>query len=803
MMDAMPEVEVPDPSIRQASPPPWFRWIPPALYVLLPGILIFSSVGSGQILFGTDAIGGLFHVRGAIARAFREGRLPVWEPHVMAGQPLLAAAHGAVLYPATWLLLVVSPGTFWTLTQFIHLALAGIFARAWLKGGLGISEGGATVGGLLYLMSGFVVSHLYLGHINHVWAYAWIPALLWRLECFLAAPTLRNGFWLALVQALLYLAGIPPYLFYGGLLVLARLVHFVAVGPGVRTHRVKAVASSAGWFTLGLLFCAPQLLSTAELIGQAQRISINTYDFVTSFSVAPVNLITLLAPTFFGDAREAPFWCHGTIWESSGFVGLAGLGLAGLGLAGRHPQRWLWAGIAVFGVLLAFGRYSPAFRIFYHVVPGAGLFRAPGRYLLLFTVAVTALAAMGFERLLTEERSLRRHVYWGAGAAVVVVLTAGALRLSLGSEDAPAPGWWNSLVAHERTEFKAENGADAPPASRPMAAKSLVWASLCAAALALGLARRGAAAAIGLSALLVGELWVYNARHFVGQPLAEMEWPPEFVSLVRNHPRYPFRIVTVTPQQTPSIGMCQFAGIDHLGGYDAMMLRRYVELLNVARGKPASELVVAMVHAIPGPLFDLMGARYWIVPGPQREPPGWKTVGSLPSGIVYENPKALPRAFLVGRSVVIEGSEDRLKFLSSPSFDPRRVVVLESPSRTPLTGPEEVGGTVGLASMEPGAYSLEVECPVEALLVLTEAWYPGWSVRVDGAPGELLRANHLIQAVRLPPGKHQVEFSYHPRYLRLGFVLAALALLVPLGLLAIQRRKLKTESGESALAAPR
>jgi hypothetical protein len=786
----MPEGEGSTAPVAPDSPDPRLRWVPLALFLVLPGLLVYSSVGSGQILYGSDALSGLYHLRGAISRAFSEGRLPVWEPHVMAGQPLLAGGHAAVFYPPTWLLLVLSISTFWTLTQVLHLSLAGLFAREWLKRGLGISEFGATAGGLLYLLSSFVVSHLYLGHINHVWAYAWIPALLWRLELFLTASTIRHGVWLALVFAMLYLAGIPPYVFYAGLLVAARFVHYVGVGPGPRKDRIRAVGWSVPWFVLGLLLCAPQVLSTAELSSQAQRTSINTYDFVTSYSVAPISLFTFLAPTFFGDAREAGWWCPRGIWESSGFVGLSGLALATLGALGRHPQRRLWAGVAVVGVLLALGRYSPVFKVFFHLVPGVSLFRAPARYLLLFTVAVTALAAMGVQRLVTGDETLRRHSSWVAGAALVVVLACGGLRLSLGPLDGPEPGWWSSLVGREKEAFKEVEGKAAPPASRPMAAKSLVWASACAAAVAVTLlVRRGMAGAAALTLLLVGELWVYTSRYYVGYPVAELEWPPEFVSAIRQHPQYPFRIVTVTPEQTSAIAMCELAGIDHLGGYDALMLRRYTEFMNVARGKPASDVVVAMVHARPGPLFDLMGARIWIVPGPKQEPPGWRAVGELASGIVYENLGALPRAFLVGRSVVIESSEERLRFLSQPGFDPRRLAVLESPLQAPLSGPEETGGTVHLASAEPGLYSLRVECPAEAVLVLSEAWYPGWSVVVDGLPGELLRADHLIQAVRVPAGRHDVQFRYRPRFLAAGFGIAAAAVGIFVGLLFFRRTR--------------
>src|SRR5689334_7266512 len=94
---------------------------------------------------------------------------------------------------------------------------------------------------------------------------------------------------------------------------------------------------------------------------------------------------------------------------------------------GRHRQRHLWAGLALLGVLLALGRYTPVFRAFFHLVPGAGLFRVAVRYLLPFTLAATPLAALGVERLRTGDESLRRQLAWVAGAAGLFLLgTLGA-----------------------------------------------------------------------------------------------------------------------------------------------------------------------------------------------------------------------------------------------------------------------------------------------------------------------------------------------------------------------------------------
>jgi len=726
------------------------RWIPTALFIVLPGLLVLPALRPGSFLYGIDVHGGFYHLRGAVGRALAEGRLPVWDPHVVCGAPLLAAMHAGVLYPPTWLAAALSPGLFWTLTAWIHLTLAGAFAFAWLHRGLGLTRGGALVGALLFMLSGFLSSQIFAGHIPHVSTVPWMAAVLWRLERFLSGPTLRRGLLLAAPTALMILAGFPHFVLIAAFAVLARLGQFILEERPAWAVRARIAGRAAAAFALAGLLAAPQLLPTLELVGLAQRASVNTYDFVTSYSLPLPHLLTMIVPEALGDPRQAPT-------DSSGFVGLAGLALAAVGLLGPHPQRRLWAGLALLGVLLALGRNTPAFGAFFHLVPGVSLFRVPARYLLLFALGAAPLAALGFERLRNGDEALRRHLAWSAGIAGALLLAV----LGFGC----TPG--------------------------PFLDRGLLWAALTLAAVAglllalRGRRLRGGGVAVALGLLMTAELAGHNSRYFDRLPTEGMEWPPEFVSRARSHPAFPFRIATVTAQQTNAIGKCQLSGLDHVGGYDPMMLRRYTELVNVARGKPASDVVIAMVLASPGPVFDLLGARWWIVPGPRQEPPGWSTIGQLDSGFVYENPKALPRAFLVARSVVIDSSEERLSFLAGKSFDPHRVVVLESPA-TPSSGGAE-DGDVRIDSMEPGSYSLTARCTTETTLVLSEASYPGWSASIDGKSTPIFRADHLLQAVRLPPGRHEVTFRYRSRFLGLGFALAALGLLAPLAVLAVRR----------------
>ncbi len=71
------------------------------------------------------------------------------------------------------------------------------------------------------------------------------------------------------------------------------------------------------------------------------------------------------------------------------------------------------------------------------------------------------------------------------------------------------------------------------------------------------------------------------------------------------------------------------------------------------------------------------------------------------------------------------------------------------------------------------------------MVVLADAFDPGWKGLVDGKPVPVLPANVAFRGVPVPAGRHVVEMRYRPRSVRLGF---AISLVVGLGVLYWLRR---------------
>src|SRR5262249_3474134 len=121
---------------------------------------------------------------------------------------------------------------------------------------------------------------------------------------------------------------------------------------------------------------------------------------------------------------------------------------------------------------------------------------------------------------------------------------------------------------------------------------------------------------------------------------------------------------------------------------------------------------------------------------------------------VYENPRALPRAFLVNEWQRADFEE--LIRDGWPDVDPRKIVWLEqAPNGLPRgsqTG--EPSGTERIISYTNTEVTIETDSPSAALLVLTDVWHPWWRAEVDGARTEILKADVLFRAVAVPAGRH-------------------------------------------------
>jgi hypothetical protein len=150
---------------------------------------------------------------------------------------------------------------------------------------------------------------------------------------------------------------------------------------------------------------------------------------------------------------------------------------------------------------------------------------------------------------------------------------------------------------------------------------------------------------------------------------------------------------------------------------------------------------------------------------------------------VYENLAVLPRAFVASQAIVL-GDTEAQAALARPDFDPATTVILDQPAAN-AAGSASHPATI--ATYTPERVSLTAEGP--GYLLLTDAYYPGWTATVDGSPAAILRADLMFRAVALPAGTHTVEFRYEPLSVRIGLWISGITILVlGIGLIVLRRK---------------
>jgi hypothetical protein len=141
--------------------------------------------------------------------------------------------------------------------------------------------------------------------------------------------------------------------------------------------------------------------------------------------------------------------------------------------------------------------------------------------------------------------------------------------------------------------------------------------------------------------------------------------------------------------------------------------------------------------------------------------------------------QALPRARYVPQ-VVVTDDDDGLAQLASSALDPNAVAwVSQAPQSGFLHADGDAVGSAQIVTDLPQEVAVRVQATRPGFLFLADQYFPGWTAEVNGAPREILRADHAFRLVEVPAGESTVVFRYRPLSVRLGagVSLATLAIL--------------------------
>jgi hypothetical protein len=208
---------------------------------------------------------------------------------------------------------------------------------------------------------------------------------------------------------------------------------------------------------------------------------------------------------------------------------------------------------------------------------------------------------------------------------------------------------------------------------------------------------------------------------------------------------------------------------DHVFGHNPLRLRWFYQATRVGDyfAVPSQRVFSPLYPSYRSTFADLLGVRVIATGVPIEEidkslkPGDLELIARTGDAFVYENPRALPRAMVVGQWQLADF--DRLCQTGWPAeVDPRKTVLLNRAPAGVAAGGSRRPGMARIERYANTEVAVSVDAPDGGLLLLNDVWHPWWRATLDGRPADILRADVIFRAVALPPGAHEVRFTFAP-----------------------------------------
>jgi len=741
------------------------------LLLLILATLEFTS--KAEILMGTlalfqrDLLFVYFPLVQATLRELSQGALPLRDPTSAFGQPLLADPSCQILYPPSWLQILLAPALAYAWFVSLHSIFGALGVALLARRLSGGSFAAGLTAGVAWLISGPLLSLASLWH--HMSGASWIPWV-----------------WLALERVLARERGRPGLVFGAvvGAQILAGSAEMCASTLLIAAMRVVAAREWGLWRTwvlsgvTAILLGAGVWLPAGELIMNTGRAGI-LESTRTYWSMHPFNLFEFFLPVPLGALPLNAVW-RGGLFESrepflaSMFFGAPILPLLLAAFADSTVARSIrlpgFLGM-MGGVLTALGKHAVFYGILVAALPLLKIFRYPSKAMVPVAVLICVFAGLGVVSLRRSSRSRVAALVGIVALCVLGFVLAGPLMEPIQRElmdhvdsvrvasQLRADFLGSLVILAVLLGFMAVKSPRVSVVLLVMLGVLQIRQTLV---MQSGLNPTVPAAVVGyrpehldlMRPPAGGRIYVYDYWNIRGKgnryvPLdAPMDW-----EAVRGLEYGAAHLVTTRHYLTPLTGA--FWGLEYAWDSDMRMLfdRRLKALtLGVRRAEESPGflklLQIAGVHRVVSMHTQGMEALKLLAIKDFRPRPMH----------IFEVPDPLPRAFLVsGRKV---GTGRDLLDLTDYQFDPRTTVMVDrGPGRPPV---DAFTGAARITEERADRIRVETRSSHQSFLTVLVGTMPGWRVWVDGKPVALERANAIFIGTEVPPGDHVVEFRFLP-----------------------------------------
>lgn len=748
---------------------------------------------------------------------FREktGEEPLWTNSMFGGMP---AYQISVLYPnnmvqyiqKTLLKLLPSPAAIILVGMLgFYILLLAFKIDPWL------SVGGA----ITYGLSSYVIVILAAGHNTQAMAVAYMAPVLMGVIVALRGKMFLGAAFTALALSLEIYANHLQVTYY-----LLILIVFVAIGEAIRLVRageMNYLLKSFGLLAVAALIAIlPNItnLMLTEEYGKASTrgksdITIDNkeqtktnglpIEYATQWSYGKSETFTLMIPDFQGGAsaaigsyaedalndvdpnykeyignRTSAYFGGQPFTSGPVYVGaiICFLFILGLFIVKDNIKWWL-LGATVLAILLAWGSNFIGFtEFFFYNVPGYNKFRAVYMILVIVQITMPLLAMLTLREIITNAAELKsklRSVYIAfaltGGVALLIYLMPTSFVTPTNMSDT------QRITQDVQQQGGGKQDIDNVLMNLETARVSIVQSDalrsfmfiLLTGALVFFFIRKPFGAlpfAIVTTILLLADMWGVSRRY-----LTEDDYEPKkttegnfFMSpadekILADQSQY--RVLNVATQTWQDARTSYFH--KSIGGYHGAKLKRIQELYEQVLERQLYDLRSSMqkdlnndsmmrIHLSRQSALNMLNGKY-IIFNPEQ-------------GGVLTNQFACGNAWFVNQLKIVPNADSEV--VAVRNFNPRRTAIVDQIFQKELGEIKprfDSTASISLVSYAPNDLKYQSNASSEQLAVFSEIYYDkGWNAYLDGKPVPHFRADFVLRGMKVPAGKHEIEFKFEP-----------------------------------------
>ncbi len=671
----------------------------------------------------------------------KHGLLPLWNPYILMGTPLWANTQSALLFPLNFGHYLFAPPLGFTFSSILKIILTGFFTYIFARK-IKISHFAALVSGVLYSYAMFNMFWLNHPHTN---ATMLLPLSLYFGEHFLYHLNKKTVMQFALLIMLTLFSGHVEITF---IVALATAIYLFIRAVQLKKLSFHLPLYFFSSYVLACLLAAVLLVPFVEFLLHSATWGIRGEHKLPTVPIE--NFMTV----FFGKIFVSDAWKNGTNLAHAHnlSIGITALPLILFAIRYNWKKSLVFVILSVLALLTFFDIAS--FHSVLMLIPI--IKQTPLFYFVVFwLIAASILAAIGLDEVIKQQN--KNTALFILTLLVIALATVMMIKFQANAFSDYVVDWVKFDAAKMHYLVQGIILLLSPIVFYFMLNKYKTLAKT------------------GLFLVLVASTWLVSSG-WNPSLKKELAFVPKNDAISHFFADFnePFRVFSLNNIMRPSTNM--LIKIPEVQGYDVPVSKRYHNFfIQVLKGKDRywRYNILSFDEEIL-PYLKLLNTSHILSKKKlESDELELKKDGKVK---FYALKNSKKRAFMMYNTKVVQTPQQALTFMQENKDKLSDIVVLENSQETENITKTIAKNSIKFYSQNSQKIKLKVTTQSDGWLVLSQSYYPGWYAYIDDKKVDILPADYLLQAIKMPKGEHQVRFVYRPLSFYLGLIISLFTL---------------------------